>query len=192
MKITLIRHGKTQGNINREYIGKTDQPLCDIGVEEIEKKINQYPNADIVFSSPLIRCIKTAGLIYKNLVPIVKKDIKECDFGDFEGKSYEALKDNADYKRSIDSDFIIPFPNGEDFLEFKKRCQNEFFNIVEQAIGLGAKNISIVAHGGTIMSILSKISYPNKDFYSWQAKNACGYVFDYDVELKRAENIEEL
>ena len=30
-KILLIRHGKTQGNLERRYIGRTDEPLCEAG-----------------------------------------------------------------------------------------------------------------------------------------------------------------
>ena len=28
LKILLLRHGQTQGNLERRYIGSTDQPLC--------------------------------------------------------------------------------------------------------------------------------------------------------------------
>ena len=37
MKIAFIRHGKTEGNIQRRYIGSTDMPLCQIGIKEIQK-----------------------------------------------------------------------------------------------------------------------------------------------------------
>ena len=46
MKIILIRHGKTEGNIKNRYIGRTDEPLCGEGLDEIRK--NKYPPADFV------------------------------------------------------------------------------------------------------------------------------------------------
>lgn len=190
MKITLIRHGKTQGNINMEYIGRTDQPLCEIGIAEL--KTRKYPKADIVFSSPLKRCRQTTQLIYPDMIPVIKTDLQEGDFGDFEGKTFEDLKDNIDYRNSIDSGGEIPFPNGEDLKKFKKRCQDEFIAIVREANLVKAKAISIVAHGGTIMSILSAFSDTNKEFYSWQVKNAKGYLFDFDIKSNIANNIEEL
>ena len=192
MRITLLRHGKTQGNIDMAYIGQTDQPVCDIGLEEIKNMIDKYLDTDMVFCSPLKRCLQTAKLIYGNYTPIIKTDLQEGSFGDFEGKTYEDLKDNLDYRKSIESGGVIPFPNAEDLGEFKKRCQNECFNIVEEASLQNAKHITIVCHGGTIMSILSKISHTDREFYSWQPKNASGYIFDYNFELKKAENIEEL
>ena len=32
MEIVLIRHGATAGNIEKRYIGTTDEPLCDTGM----------------------------------------------------------------------------------------------------------------------------------------------------------------
>ena len=37
MKVTFIRHGMTYGNTLHQYIGATDQPLCDEGIKELEK-----------------------------------------------------------------------------------------------------------------------------------------------------------
>ena len=45
-KVTLIRHGKTAGNLEKRYIGITDEVLCKEGREEIAAK--EYPKADIV------------------------------------------------------------------------------------------------------------------------------------------------
>ena len=59
MKIILIRHGKTKGNIYRRYIGKTDEHLY-----EYESISGVYPNADFIVVSPMKRCIETAKFIY--------------------------------------------------------------------------------------------------------------------------------
>lgn len=37
MKIIFIRHGKTKGNLEKRYIGKTDESLCEIGIKELKK-----------------------------------------------------------------------------------------------------------------------------------------------------------
>ena len=59
MKLILIRHGKTKGNREKRYIGKTDEPL-----EKNTVIVKKYPKTDIVISSPMKRCIMTANLIY--------------------------------------------------------------------------------------------------------------------------------
>lgn len=61
LKIYLIRHGKTQGNLSGKYIGsRTDEPLCEEGIRELKGKT--YPQAQILFVSPMKRCID--GLLY--------------------------------------------------------------------------------------------------------------------------------
>ena len=55
----LIRHGRTAGNLERRYIGSTDEPLCPEGRREVSGL--RAPEADRVFASPLKRCLETAG-----------------------------------------------------------------------------------------------------------------------------------
>lgn len=81
------------------------------GMAQLQTK--HYPKADIVFASPMKRCIMTAEAIYPNQEMILCEGFKEMDFGDFEGKSYEELKDNPDYINWIESGGEIAFPNGE-------------------------------------------------------------------------------
>lgn len=192
IKVTLIRHGKTEGNLKRQYIGVTDQPLCSIGIDEIARLTSQgiYPQAELLFSSPLKRCIETAAIIYKDTSPLICNELSECDFGEFECKSYEDLKDNQNYIAWLDSNATIPFPSGESSAEFISRCQNGFDKAIEQAKDIST--LSIICHGGTIMSILHGFSYPNQSFYFWQAENGNGYTFDYDTKLKRALNIKTI
>ena len=41
MKINLIRHGQTAGNLESRYIGTTDEPLCSAGMEALRSR--RYP-----------------------------------------------------------------------------------------------------------------------------------------------------
>ena len=59
MTVYLIRHGQTQGNLERRYIGSTDQPLCPAGREAL----GPLPPVDRVYASPLRRCRETAALL---------------------------------------------------------------------------------------------------------------------------------
>ena len=34
LNIILLRHGKTQGNLDNRYNGRTDDPLSEIGIAE--------------------------------------------------------------------------------------------------------------------------------------------------------------
>lgn len=180
IEVTFIRHAKTEGNLKRQYIGSTDQPLCPIGIAELEQHnaLGVYHTEKIitVFTSPLKRCIETAKIIFPQKELCIIEDLQECSFGDFEGKSYEDLKDNADYQRFLDSNGETPFPKGEEHEHFKQRCIHAFEGILQ-----GQKSdcsIAILCHGGTIMSILEK--YAGKSFYDWQVENCGGYIAAFE------------
>lgn len=176
MKIIFIRHGKTQGNLEKRYIGVTDEPLCEEGVSEL--KSISYPDCHIVISSPMKRCLQTAEIIYPDKKIVVGENLKECDFGNFEGKNYLELSGDTDYQRWIDSGGTLAFPNGEAPVDFKKRCIAEFDKTVSEY----ADNtvIAFVVHGGTIMSILEKYAYPKGGYYDFQVQNAHGYITEFD------------
>ena len=62
MTVYLIRHGQTQGNLERRYIGSTDQPLCPQGREALEGR--EMPSVDGLYVSPLLRCRQTAAILF--------------------------------------------------------------------------------------------------------------------------------
>lgn len=178
MKIIFIRHGKTSGNLEKRYIGVTDEPLCEEGVSEL-KNIS-YPDCDIVISSPMKRCIQTAEIIYPDKKIVVGENLKECDFGKFEGKNYLELSGDADYQKWIDSGGTLAFPHGESPADFKKRCIEEF----DKTVSGYTENtvLAFVVHGGTIMSVLEKYAYPKGGYYDFQVQNAHGFITEFDGE----------
>lgn len=191
--VVLIRHGKTEGNILRQYVGQEDQPLSKAWLKEYKKTFSYaYPCVEMVFISPMKRCRETANFIYPTKKAFAIENLVECDFGDFSGKTYEELKDNITFKNIINNNGLFTFPNGENSFNFRNRCINAFLEIIDECLKLDLKEIAIVCHGGTIMAIMEKLSYEVKDFYFWQARNMGGYDFYFDVELKKAVRIEKI
>lgn len=170
--ITLIRHGKTPGNYEKRYIGITDEPLSVDGEKEIISR--HYPKCDIVFSSPLRRCIRTAELIYPEYKPVIIEELRETDFGIFEGKNYIELAETKEYIDWIESGGTAPFPNGESRDEASSRTMIGFEKLIK--LSGDCKNISVVCHGGTIMAILSSLF--EGDYYSYHVENGEGYTFE--------------
>lgn len=164
MEIILIRHGKTKGNLEKRYIGVTDEPLTDEGAHELRQI--KYPDADIIISSPMLRCVQTAEIIYGKCDYVIY-GLKECDFGLFENKSFEELKDDEYYQKWIDSGGKLQFPNGESMNSFSKRCINAFDYAVKKLEM--ADRVAFIIHGGTIMAIAKK--YLGGDFYDYHLKN---------------------
>ena len=181
LKIALIRHSKTEGNLKGRYIGKTDEHLCEEGIKLAKYK--KFPQVSHIYLSPLKRCIETSKIIYGELKFKIVDELRECNFGDFENKNYKELNGNEDYQKWIDSNGKMPFPNGENTEEFKERSIRGFDKVVYDIIKNKLNDVSIIAHGGTIMSILDRYSYPNKEFYCWQVDNCCGYLIEIDEQL---------
>lgn len=182
IKLYLIRHSKTYGNTLGRYIGKgTDEPLCEEGIKLLEGK--QFPKAEQIFVSPMLRCRQTAEYIYPDTPMEIVENLAECDFGAFENKNYKELDGDSRYQAWIDSNGQLPFPDGESREEFAARSLQGFRYCVNQCIEKQIQEAAIVVHGGTIMSVLDVLANPHEDYYHWQVKNACGYEVELDEEL---------
>ena len=156
MKIVLIRHGATAGNIEKRYIGITDEDLCASGIESIHNNIKAgyYQEVQAVYVSPMKRCRQTAELIYPEYKQHIVPDFRECDFGIFEGKNYKELSGNEQYQRWND--------------------------MIKQCRLLNYSDIACVIHGGTIMSVMSEIY--GGGYYDYHCGNGDGYICDVALD----------
>lgn len=176
MKIVCIRHGKTAGNEKGAYVGRTDEPLCTQGREALKDR--QYPKVEAVFASPMLRCRQTAELVYPGAKVIPVNELRECDFGRFEGKTWQELSGDADYQAWIDSGGLGAFPEGESHEGFVSRCCEGFAKVYAQCEKRGIQSAAVVAHGGTIMALMDAWSEPHKDYFDWQIRNGEYLVLD--------------
>lgn len=179
MRIIFIRHGLTDGNRLKKYIGTTDESLCTEGISQLKKR--EFPECSLLFTSPMKRCIQTAEIIYPNLKYTVIDDLMECDFGLFENKNYLELNGNEYYQNWIDSGGTLPFPDGESVEHFKGRCISAFDKIVRNINP--SETVSFVVHGGTIMSVLEKYAFPHGNYYDFSLKNAECYITEFDGNI---------
>ncbi len=173
MKIYLIRHGSTAGNLKKRYVGNTDEPLTEESVHTLQENRACYPRADAVFVSPQKRCISTADILYPEVRHQILPDLREIDFGAFEYQNAEDLKEDPRYRAWIDSGGTLPFPGGESREAFCGRCTAAFEEACEKTEGQSA---AFVVHGGTIMAILDRFSEPHRDYYEWQTGNGEGFA----------------
>ena len=124
MQILWIRHGQTQGNVERRYVGRTDEGLTADAKEKLKMRKQQGIGfeADLIYVSPMIRCRDTADLLFPEQRKVPWDGLQETDFGDFEYKNYEELKDDPLYQVWIDSNGQMLIPNGESGADFRRRC----------------------------------------------------------------------
>lgn len=171
MKLYLIRHGMTKGNLERRYVGFTDEELLTEERERLQKK--KPPAVETLYVSPMLRCVETAELLYPGLKYKIEADFRECDFGMFEYRNYEELSKTADYQKFVDSMGESGFPGGETKSAFQRRCVFEMEKILSEQ--KEESSLGFVVHGGTIMALLDWYSNPHRDYYEWQTKNGTGY-----------------
>lgn len=185
IELVLIRHGATKSNQEHRYLGQTDEELSVEGRIELEnfRKEGIYPKVDGIFVSPMKRCRETAEILYPSEKQYLIEEWKEMDFGEFEGKNYLELQGNEKYQAWIDSNGMLPFPEGESREEFVERCKLGIHQMLLQLQKEEKRchTIGIVAHGGTIMAILS--GFCGGEYFDYQVKNGRGYV----AMLKKSE-----
>ena len=139
MKIYLLRHCKTINNLKNSWSGSKSNPdLSEDGKKRNEvliKELSQL-NFDVIYSSPLKRCLQTSQKLSKltNTPLIIDDRLIERDFGFLEGKpcsDEDKLKLcdfnlNTDLNQSVEkiNDMyikrIVPFYNDLSTKNYKK------------------------------------------------------------------------
>ena len=187
IKLVMIRHGKTESNRQRRYLGRRDEALCETGRQALLKlkKRQCYPPVDVLFASPMRRCVQTAEILYPGMEPVCIEEWTEMDFGTFEGKTYEELKDDMRYQRWLDSGGETPCPAGESRVDFIARCDKGFQTMLGMLKG-EEKTVGMIVHGGTIMALLGR--YGGGGYFDYQTDNGRGYL----CTCKRGDNRPEL
>lgn len=186
-QIHLIRHAVTQGNLDGQYIGHTDIDATEAGllqVDALKEEYGGYPEVDAIFCSPLKRCLQTAKRIYPEKDPIVLEGLSEYDFGEFEGKTADELKDEEAFQVWLaGTKPELPLPFGESQLDFNKRVCETFLKIVNGILHAGVRSTAVVTHGGVIMALMAAFAIPEAPMHEWLTPNACGYTLRIDPSI---------
>ena len=192
--IHLIRHGAVDETLSGKYIGVTDVELSGKGKSSLHKldSENDYPYAKVVFTSPLKRCIQTCRILYPELEPLVISDLRECNFGEWEGRTADELKDDADFKKWLAGDNSVKPPRGESNADFVRRICRMFESIVEGLMKTGTTDCAIVTHGGVIMTLLAVYGLPQAKPFEWAMENGCGYSIRITPMLWQRDKVTEV
>ena len=166
----LIRHEKTQANVERKYIGWTDEPIV---TEGYTPQIHMKPA--IVYGSDLVRCKQTAALYFPQAQFKENAQLREIHFGDFEMKTYDELKNLVEYRAWIDCPGNNTPPNGEAFTHFEERVLRAFREIMCVP---GTK--FFIVHGGVIRVLLAHFGLEQQDFQQVMAQHRMIYTLEWE------------
>lgn len=173
MEFILVRHGKTEYNERRQYCGALDPDLSDLGRQELEgsaiKTYLEERTPDMVFCSPMRRTLQTAAILLDDRdVPLVAvPELREIDFGDFEGRSYEEMKDDPAYTAWLDTNCEGPIPGGDFPESFRDDVEVCFESLMETCRTERVERALIVSHGGVLGTILERFAEPEKHWYEY-------------------------
>ena len=161
-------------------VGKSNPQCLNNGINEKTKVLSEQSIKNTRFiTSGMRRTNETLKILFGDVPFEIDERFREIDFGIFEMKSYEELKNQPEYQKWLegDNEANVP-PNGESGAQMQKRV----LEALEDVIKSGQDTV-IVSHGGVIAAIMQSLFQNEKKHrYEWQPEFGHGYV----VEL--AEN----
>ncbi len=160
--LLLVRHGRTRANRQGLFLGATDIPLDQFGRHQaqlVADRIAREWPTDAIVTSPLLRARTTAEPIADRLglVPTIIDDLREMDFGRFEGHTFDEIYrlDPGFVERLADfHDDDLEWPGGEQRGAFYRRVWAAFEQVVRDHPG---RRVVVVAHGGVIGAFMAML-----------------------------------
>lgn len=151
----VFRHGETDLNKLNCWQGSgMDYDLNETGVFQAERLARKLKdkNLQVIFSSPLKRAKHTSDIVggYLDIPIIVKQNLRECFYGDAEGKP---LDDYAEYLKAwVDPNQMdINLPNGEKKSEALERVLKVLDELKTEPFSI----MGIAIHRGTMVNLLN-------------------------------------
>ncbi|MDA3128665.1 histidine phosphatase family protein [Aliibacillus thermotolerans] len=144
--VYFLRHGMTEANVKRQYVGWLDPPILCSEIERL-KQGNGMEHIKAVFSSDLERAYTTATVMFPKASVTTCWQLRELSFGDFEGKTYDDLKDDSEYQTWLDHRQATAPPGGESLSVFHERIRFIWKKMMEET---KETSVAIVTHSGWI------------------------------------------
>lgn len=190
----FVRHGQTEGNQKGVYLGRTDSELSMEGIRELIalREDYEYPAVELVYSSPLHRCLQTADFLYPDRRIMLVDELAEMDFGEFEGKTFEELQDQPEFRLWLaDSNTQSP-PGGETGQAFLQRIQAALAAILDHMMKNEIFEAAIVTHGGVIATLMSTLGMPQQPMQFWKTSSGRGFTCFVNPQLWQRDHLIEV
>lgn len=184
VKLILVRHALTVDNQKSRLSGHIDSSISEEGKEQIDKITNYLKDFDIdkIYTTTSSRTKDTVKKLseLKSIEIIEKESLKEISFGDFEGLTFDEIKDKypKEFQDMIEKGYEYKYPNGESLIDSYNRVCIELDNIISNN---DDRTILICSHGGTIRNIITYL-ISNSYKYHWNFKIDNGSVTILEIQ----------
>ncbi len=157
MRLMLVRHGKTDWNVQRRYQGGSDLSLNEVGLRQAGALAARLAGEqiDAIYASDLARAVQTAQIIAaKHSRPVIADPrLREMSFGDWEGLTFDQIRARWPQEANAwlgDSLRVAP-PGGETLAQVAERVRGALDDI----LGKNAdQTVVLVSHGGPLRVLL--------------------------------------
>lgn len=182
-RLILIRHGETEWNKNLRFQGHMDIPLSEEGREQARKLALRLSTEkfDAAYASDLSRASETAQAVadYHNLEVKLKPELKEINFGQWEGLTHQEI--DSKYPESMAKWLSDPketrIPGGESMNEVAQRCKAGISGILADNAN---KNVLVVAHGGVLRIVVAQaLGIELNNYWKFRLDNVSLNIIDY-------------
>ena len=180
----LVRHGETAWNVDEVFRGRLDVDLNETGVRQAELLAEYLSELEIdaVYSSPLQRALKTAGLIagYHSLKVNIVHGLIDFNYGEWQGLSHQEVKDRYEelYQEWISRPHRVRMPDGEMLEDVRKRAMV----VVDDAVGKCDKGRVVLVSHRVVNKVLvcALLGLDNSHFWNIRL-DTCGITrFGYE------------
>jgi probable phosphoglycerate mutase len=156
-RLLVMRHGETEANAQRRYMGQDDSPLTSTGRQQVKAASARLGDAqiDAIYASDLLRAARTAEAIAAAVGRPIRFDrrLRERDSGILQGLvDDEARARHPEVFRQLDalvSDYAIP--GGESADQVRQRVAVFVRDILDRH---PAQNVLAVTHGGIARALI--------------------------------------
>ncbi len=159
-RFLLVRHAEADRAFRGRCYGSLDVELSAGGrrqAGELAAALAETPFA-AAYSSPLSRALETAAAIAagRGLEPAVDQRLREIDFGELEGLSYDEIRTARPelYRKWMEAPASVRFPGGESFADLRSRVLAAVGSIRQRHPG---EAVVVVAHGGVVRVVLADV-----------------------------------
>ena len=159
VKLLLLRHGQTTGNVDRRLQGSED-PLTLLGQRQARELASYLAGrGDVValYASPYVRALETARAVGEavGMDPVLRSDLAELDVGEAAGYRFddwvEKFPQEAERFRSGGVEYA--WPGGESGQQLSSRVSREMDHIIGKHRGEEGA-VVVVSHGGALAWML--------------------------------------
>lgn len=183
-RLILLRHGETVANVNKIWHGAMDAPLTPLGEAQVAAatqrllELHATRPIDHIYVSPLPRAQRTAQEIAKsiNLDVRVEPNLSELSIGDWEGRTFNHLREVDKLWERWEADPDFAPPNGESPVAFSRRVNTTLHRLSNAH---PEETLLIVTHGGVISNLLAQwLGDGPQDWSRWDPVNCAISILD--------------